>query len=54
MKVTPLLIAARKKGCRIHFGAPMLSCQVELMAAFMGAMDGGERVESAMPDGATA
>lgn len=34
---TPLLRAARQKGCRIHFGAPMLACQVELMAAFMGA-----------------
>ena len=51
---TPLLIAARKKGCRIHFGAPMLLCQVELMAAFMGALNGNERVESAIPDGAAA
>jgi len=51
---TPLLIAARKKGCRIHFGALMLSCQVELMAAFMGALNGHERVESAIPDGAAA
>lgn len=51
---TPLLIAARKKGCRIHFGAPMLSCQLELMAAFMSALNGHERTESAMPDGAAA
>lgn len=32
---TPLLAAAKAKGCRIHFGAPMLACQIELMAAFM-------------------
>lgn len=32
---TPLLQAAREKGCRIQFGAPMLACQIELMAAFM-------------------
>ena len=43
---TPLLHAAREKGCRIHFGAPMLACQIELMAAFMGATAG--------PDGPTA
>lgn len=34
---TPLLLAASQKGCQIHFGAPMLACQIELMAAFMGA-----------------
>ncbi len=34
---TPLLAAARARGCRIHPGAPMLACQIELMAAFMGA-----------------
>ena len=33
---TPLLQAARAKGCRIHHGAPMLASQVALMAAFMG------------------
>ena len=33
---TPLLRAARAKGCRAHFGAPMLASQVALMAAFMG------------------
>jgi len=32
---TPFLVAARDKGCRIQFGAPMLACQIELMAAFM-------------------
>jgi shikimate dehydrogenase len=32
---TPLLRAAKAKGCRIHFGAPMLESQIELMAAFM-------------------
>jgi shikimate dehydrogenase len=51
---TPLLIAARKKGCRVHFGEPMLSCQIDLMAAFMGALDGDKPVESAMPEGAAA
>lgn len=33
---TPLLLAAKQQGCRIHYGAPMLACQIELMAAFMG------------------
>ncbi|MDZ4058019.1 MAG: shikimate dehydrogenase [Polynucleobacter sp.] len=32
---TPLLSAAKVKGCRVHFGAPMLSSQIALMAAFM-------------------
>jgi shikimate dehydrogenase len=32
---TPLLIAAQTKGCRLHFGAPMLACQIALMAQFM-------------------
>ena len=32
---TPLLEAALKKGCQIHLGAPMLHCQIELMASFM-------------------
>lgn len=32
---TPLLLAARARGCCIHFGAPMLASQIELMAAFM-------------------
>lgn len=33
---TALLEAAEMKGCRIHFGLPMLQCQIELMADFMG------------------
>jgi shikimate dehydrogenase len=32
---TPLLKAAAARGCRIHFGAPMLASQVPLMANFM-------------------
>ena len=36
---TPLLVAAKEKGCAIQYGAPMLAGQVELMAAFMGAPD---------------
>lgn len=32
---TPLLAAARSVGCRVHSGAPMLSAQIALMAAFM-------------------
>jgi shikimate dehydrogenase len=35
--LTPFLAAAQAKGCRIQFGAPMLSSQIELMADFMGA-----------------
>ena len=35
--LTPLLAAAQGKGCRIQYGAPMLACQIELMADFMGA-----------------
>ncbi len=34
--VTPLLAAATAAGCRTHPGLPMLSCQLELMAAWMG------------------
>ena len=33
---TSLLAAAKAKGCKIQYGAPMLAGQVELMAAFMG------------------
>ncbi|SDH70782.1 shikimate dehydrogenase [Variovorax sp. OV700] len=33
---TPLLQAARAKGCRVHHGAPMLASQIALMAVFMG------------------
>lgn len=32
---TRLLEAAQARGCRVHFGAPMLSSQIALMAAFM-------------------
>jgi shikimate dehydrogenase len=41
-RLTPLLHAAQAKGCRIHFGAPMLSCQINLMATFMrtGSIEG--------------
>ncbi|MBV9840085.1 MAG: hypothetical protein JOY99_00875 [Sphingomonadaceae bacterium] len=35
--MTPLLREAEARGCRICPGAPMLDCQIELMAAFMGA-----------------
>ena len=35
--LTPLLATAQGKGCRIQYGAPMLACQIELMADFMGA-----------------
>ncbi|MCM5571568.1 shikimate dehydrogenase [Burkholderiaceae bacterium FT117] len=34
---TALLKAAKARGCRVHYGKPMLACQIELMAAFMGA-----------------
>ena len=34
---TPLLVAAAARGCRVQEGLPMLLCQVELMAAAMGA-----------------
>ena len=34
---TPLLAAARQRGCRLHFGAPMLESQLALMARFMRA-----------------
>lgn len=35
-ELTPLLAAAQARNCRIHFGKPMLDCQLELMASFMG------------------
>jgi shikimate dehydrogenase len=34
--MTPLLLAAEERGCRISMGAPMLDCQLGLMAEFMG------------------
>jgi shikimate dehydrogenase len=36
--MTPLLKAAEAKGCRIQRGLPMLQCQIELMARYMGAI----------------
>lgn len=33
---TALLLAARQRGCQVHYGAPMLAGQIELMAAFLG------------------
>lgn len=33
---TPLLLEAQRRGCTVAFGAPMLDCQLDLMAAFMG------------------
>jgi shikimate dehydrogenase len=35
-KLTPLLEQAQAKGCRIQYGLPMLECQIEMMADFMG------------------
>ena len=37
-EITPLLVAARDKGCRIQLGMPMLAAQLDLMAKFMGAL----------------
>lgn len=34
-ETTALLAAAKERGCRIHYGKPMLACQLELMAEFM-------------------
>jgi shikimate dehydrogenase len=34
-EVTDLMAAATERGCRIHPGKPMLTCQLELMAEFM-------------------
>lgn len=42
---TALLRAAAARGCRVHFGAPMLATQVALMAEFMG----GPAAEAARP-----
>ena len=33
---TALLQAAAARGCRVHHGAPMLACQIALMAEMMG------------------
>lgn len=40
---TALLRAAKARGCRIHYGAPMLSCQLALMASFMRGHAGTEK-----------
>ncbi|TAN30800.1 MAG: shikimate dehydrogenase [Castellaniella sp.] len=34
-EVTPLLEAARQRGCTVHYGRHMLDCQVVLMVRFM-------------------
>lgn len=34
-ETTPLLAAARDRGCRTQLGLPMLECQLDLMADFM-------------------
>jgi shikimate dehydrogenase len=41
-KETALLLAARQRGCDIHYGAPMLASQVALMAEFLGARAAGD------------
>lgn len=33
---TALLVAAQERGCMVHYGAPMLASQIELMAEFLG------------------
>lgn len=33
---TALLLAAQERGCRVHYGAPMLAAQIALMAQFLG------------------
>jgi shikimate dehydrogenase len=33
---TALLLAARERGCQVHYGAPMLAAQIALMADFLG------------------
>lgn len=35
-RITALLAAAEASGCHVHHGLPMLECQLELMADFMG------------------
>ena len=34
-ETTALLATAKEKGCRVHYGRPMLDAQLDLMAAFM-------------------
>ena len=38
---TAMLHAARERGCAVHYGAPMLACQIELMAEFLGVTAAG-------------
>lgn len=38
-ETTALLAAAQEKGCKIHYGLPMLRSQADLMAAFVGIGD---------------
>ena len=33
---TPLMAQARARGCKVQPGGPMLACQIELMARFLG------------------
>jgi shikimate dehydrogenase len=33
---TALLRAAKERGCKVHYGAPMLACQLDLMTEFLG------------------
>lgn len=33
---TPLMAEARARGCKVQPGGPMLACQIELMARFLG------------------
>ncbi len=40
-RVTALLAAAQARGCRIHYGLPMLECQLEMMGDFMGMTPSG-------------
>ena len=35
-ELTPLLVAAGVRGCRVHPGRPMLDAQIDLMAAYFG------------------
>lgn len=41
-KDTALLQAAQARGCRIHYGAPMLACQIPLMAQALGVPGAGQ------------
>lgn len=38
-ETTPLLAAAKRRGCSVHFGRHMLDEQIRLMAEFMGVSD---------------